>query len=142
MRFQSVTATCAAVTLGACAAWGPCAAQAASAASDYAQVARNIIPSGEPGGFPFPPGASTQAQMYNALTPLSGHVTNADLFSDFKSEAFGLGTDGPGRPEPVPFPGVTVVRDRFDVPHVSAATHDGGVWAAGWITAEDRGLLL
>ena len=37
---------------------------------------------------------------------------------------------------------MTIIRDRYDVPHVSAATHDGGVWAAGWITAEDRGLLL
>ena len=80
--------------------------------------------------------------MYNALTPLGGHVTNAALFSDFKSEAFGLGTDGPGTPEPVSFPGVTIIRDSFDVPHVSATTHAGGVWAAGWITAEDRGLLL
>ena len=48
----------------------------------------------------------------------------------------------PGRPSRCLFPGVTIVRDRFDVPHVSATTHDGGVWAAGWITAEDRGLLL
>ncbi|GAC1580310.1 MAG: penicillin acylase family protein [Candidatus Dormibacteria bacterium] len=110
--------------------------------ADYAQVARNIIPSGEPGAVPFPAGSSTQAQMYNALTPLGGHVTTAALFSDFKSEAFGLGTDGPGTREPVPFGGVTIIRDRFDVPHVSATTHDGGVWAAGWITAEDRGLLL
>ena len=105
-------------------------AQAASAPHDYAQIARNIIPSGEPGGVPFPAGSSTQAQMYNALTPLGGHVTNADLFSDFKSEAFGLGTDGPGTREPVPFGGVTIIRDRFDVPHVSATTHNGGVWAA------------
>jgi len=138
MRFQSVTAACTAVVI---LALGAGAAQAAAPA-DYAQVARNIIPSGQPGGVPFPAGASTQAQMYNALTPLSGQVTNADLFSDFKSEAFGLGTDGPGAPEPVPFAGVTIIRDRFDVPHVSAATHTGGVWAAGWITAEDRGLLL
>jgi acyl-homoserine lactone acylase PvdQ len=138
MRFTSVTAACTAVVA---LALGAGAAQAASPA-DYAQIARNIIPSGQPGAVPFPAGASTQAQMYNALTPLGGKVTNADLFSDFKSEAFGLGTDGPGTPEPVPFGGVAIVRDRFDVPHVSAATHDGGVWAAGWITAEDRGLLL
>jgi len=139
MRSRAVTAACAAaVTL----ALGAGAAQATPGSGDYAQVARNIIPSGQPGSVPIPAGASTQAQMYNALTPLSGHVTNADLFSDFKSEAFGLGTDGPGTPEPVPFPGVTIIRDRFDVPHVSASTHNGGVWAAGWITAEDRGLLL
>ena len=117
-------------------------ALAAATPRDDAQVARNIIPSGEPGAFPFPAGADTQARMYNALTPLFDHVTNADLFSDFKSEKFGLSGDGPGRIEPVPYPGVTIVRDRFDVPHVTAATHDGGVWASGWIAAEDRGLLL
>jgi hypothetical protein len=118
------------------------AAQASAAGTDYAQVARNIIPSGEPGSFPAPLGATTQAQMYNALTPLFDHVTNADLLRDFKSEQFGLGTDGPGTVEPAPFPGVTIVRDRFDVPHVTATTHAGGVWASGWIAAEDRGLLL
>lgn len=123
-------------------ALGAPAAQAASARPDYAQTARNIIPSGEPGGFPFPAGADTQARMYNALTPLAGHVTDANLLSDFKSEAFGLGTDGPATVETVPYPGVTIIRDRFHVPHVSATTHDGGVWAAGWIAAEDRGLLL
>ena len=138
MRFRSVTAACTAVVA---LALGAGVAQAASPA-DYAQIARNIIPSGQPGGFPFPTGASTQAQMYNALTPLGGKVTTADLFSDFKSEAFGLGTDGPGTTEPVSYPGVTIIRDRFDVPHVTATTHGGGVWAAGWITAEDRGLLL
>lgn len=123
-------------------ALGASMAQADPVPADYAQTARNIIPSGEPGGFPFPAGADTQAMMYNALTPLAGHVTDADLLSDFKSEAFGLGTDGPGTLETVPYPGVTIIRDRFDVPHVTATTHDGGVWAAGWIAAEDRGLLL
>ena len=34
------------------------------------------------------------------------------------------------------------MRDKYDVPHVTAKTYDGGVWAAGWIAAEDRGLLL
>jgi acyl-homoserine lactone acylase PvdQ len=117
-------------------------ALAATAPTDDAAVAYNIIPSGEPGGFPFPAGATTQAQMYNALTPLAGHVTNADVAEDFKSEMFGVGDAGPGTVEPVPYPGVTIIRDRFDVPHVTATTHDGGVWAAGWIAAEDRGLLL
>ena len=132
----------AALAAGAIVALGVVTAPAGAADVDYSQVARNIIPSGEQGSFPVPPGATTQAQMYNALTPLFDHVTNANLFSDFKSEQFGLGSDGPGTVEPVPFPGVTIVRDRFDVPHVTATTHAGGVWAAGWIAAEDRGLLL
>jgi acyl-homoserine lactone acylase PvdQ len=131
--------------LGAAAAMAlmaPAASSAAAQVKDYAQIARNIVPSGEYGSTPIPAGATSQAQMYNALTPLFDHVTNADLFTDFKSEAFGLGTDGPGTPEPVPYPGVTIIRDRFDVPHITATTHDGGVWAAGWLEAQDRLLLL
>jgi len=118
------------------------AAVAATNVRDYAQTALNIIPSGQYGGLGNPPGSATQALMYDALTPLFDHVTNAALFRDFKSERFGVPPDGPGTAEPVAYPGVTLVRDRFDVPHVTAITHNGGVWAAGWIAAEDRGLLL
>jgi acyl-homoserine lactone acylase PvdQ len=115
---------------------------APAAAQDYAATARNIIPSGQYGGFPVPPGADLQAQMYDALTPLFGNVTDADLQSDFKSEGFGVGPDGPGVPEAVPHVGVTIVRDRFDVPHITGATRDDVTWALGWVLAEDRGLLL
>jgi acyl-homoserine lactone acylase PvdQ len=132
----------AALAAAAVVALGVATAQAGAADIDYSQVARNIIPSGQQGSLPIPSDATAQAQMYNALTPLFDHVTTADVFSDFKSEQFGLGSDGPGTIEPVPFPGVTIVRDRFHVPHVTATTHAGGVWAAGWIAAEDRGLLL
>ena len=63
--------------------------------------------------------------MYDALTPLFDKVTDADLKKDFKSEKFGLGEDGPGpRPEKVPRKGVTIVRDKFNVPHVTGKTHD------------------
>ena len=34
------------------------------------------------------------------------------------------------------------MRDRFNVPHIYANTHVGGVETAGWVLAEDRGLLL
>jgi acyl-homoserine lactone acylase PvdQ len=132
----------AALAVLAVTALGASVAQASVSLKDYAQIARNIIPSGEPGSFPVPDGATTQAQMYNALTPLFDHVTNADLFTDFKSESFGVSTDGPSTIETVPYAGVTIVRDRYDVPHVTATTHDGGVWAAGWIAAQDRLLLL
>jgi acyl-homoserine lactone acylase PvdQ len=117
-------------------------AAAAAPAKDYSQTALNIIPSGQHGGAPPPPGADTQALMYDGLTPLFDHVTGADLTRYFKSEKFGISTTGPGTTESVPRPGVTIVRDSYGVPHVTANTHDGGVWAAGWIAAEDRGLLL
>ncbi len=109
-------------------------------AKDFAQTARNIIPSGQlgvPG-----PGADTQALMYDGLTPLFDQVSTADLSTYFKSERFGIDTDGPGTNESVPRPGVTITRDQFDVPHVNSTTYDGGIWAAGWLIAEDRGLLL
>jgi acyl-homoserine lactone acylase PvdQ len=117
------------------------APSASAAAKDYSQTALNIIPSGQYGSVPPPAGADTQAKMYDGLTPLFDNVTGSDLTTYYKSEKFGLDTAGPGTPEPVPYPGVTIVRDSFHVPHVNATTHDGGVWAAGWIAAEDRGLL-
>ena len=113
-----------------------------AAAKDYAQTARNIIPSGQIGTVPAPPNADMQAQLYDGLTPLFDHVTNADFNQYFKSERFGIDTDGPSTVESVPHPGVTITRDSFDVPHVHSTTYDGGIWAAGWIAAEDRGLLL
>jgi acyl-homoserine lactone acylase PvdQ len=113
---------------------------AVAVAKDRTIIARNILPSGQyqVSG----PGADAQAQMYNALTPLFDRVTSSNLFTDFKSEKLGIDTDGPTTQENVPFPGVTILRDRFNVPHVFAKTRAGGIMAAGWILAEDRGLLL
>jgi acyl-homoserine lactone acylase PvdQ len=111
-------------------------------AADYADTALNVIPSGQYGGFPVPPAGDDQALMYDGLTPLFDRVTPADLTTYFKSERFGVDTDGPSTIETVPRPGVVIERDKFNVPHVTAPTHDDGVWAAGWIAAEDRGLLL
>jgi acyl-homoserine lactone acylase PvdQ len=117
-------------------------APASAAGADFAQTARNIIPSGQYGAVPPPPGADTQAKMYDGLTPLFDQVAGSDLNKYFKSELFGVAPDGPGTQENVPRAGVTIVRDKYNVPHVNATTYAGGVWAAGWIAAEDRGLLL
>src|ERR1700733_12453399 len=101
-------------------AWAAPAALGATAPTDYSQTARNIIPSGQADpGAALLPGVlpnDTQAQMYNALTPLFNHVTNADLTTDFKSEKFGTAGQCPCSPEPVPYPGVTIIRDKYDVP--------------------------
>jgi acyl-homoserine lactone acylase PvdQ len=115
-------------------------AAAPAAAKDPTIIARNILPSGQYGAPN--PDAAVQAEMYNALTPLFNRVTSSDLFTKFKSEKLGVDTDGPATQEKVPFPGVSIYRDRFDVPHVYATNRNGGIMAAGWIVAEDRGLLL
>ena len=116
-----------------------------SAAGDQAIIARDIVPSGQYGSVPAPAGADQQARMYNALTPLFAHVTSADVNADFKPEP--VGSSVPRRqltPDPVHVPrtGVTVLRDRYDVPHVYGATRDDVTWGAGWVLAEDRNLLI
>src|SRR4051795_3534046 len=124
----------------ACAAF---ALPATASAKDYASTALNIVPSGQYGSLPIPAGADTQARMYDGLTPLFDNVQPSDLTKYFKSEAFNsIGTDGPAKTEKVPRKGVKIVRDRFNVPHVTAKSYAGGIWAAGWIVAEDRRLLL
>lgn len=117
-------------------------AAASAAARDYAGTARNIIPSGQPGGVPVPAGADEQARMYDALTPRFDQVTAADLQTDFKSAAFGTDGQCPCRTESVPRKGLSIVRDRFQVPHITGRTKDDVTWGAGWVLQEDRGLLL
>jgi acyl-homoserine lactone acylase PvdQ len=121
---------------------GAIPASAGAAAKDYASIARDIIPSGEYGDVPPPAGATTQAQMYNALTPLFNKVSPADITADFKPEPIGSAFTGPRTTEKVPHAGVTILRDSFDVPHIYGVTRDDVTWGAGWALAEDRGLLI
>jgi acyl-homoserine lactone acylase PvdQ len=115
---------------------------ASASAKDYAATALNIIPSGQFGSVPVPAGADEQAKMYDALTPLFDQVTDGDLVKDFKSERFGATDSCPCRNEAVPHPGIKIVRDRFNVPHITGRNRLDLDWAAGWVLAEDRGLLL
>lgn len=114
---------------------------AGAAAKDFASTALNIIPSGEWGDVPVPPGADSQAKLYDGLTPLFNHVTTRDLFKYFKSERLTDRGQGHLRTER-PRKGVRIVRDRFNVPHIFAKTRDLLTWAEGWVVAEDRHLLL
>ena len=83
------------VVAGAIVAVGLAVQPASAATQDFAQTARNIIPSGQYGSVPIPPGADTQAKMYDGLTPLFDHVTFDDLTQYFKSERFGSRRGGP-----------------------------------------------
>jgi acyl-homoserine lactone acylase PvdQ len=114
----------------------------AKPAKDYAATALNIVPSGQPGSVPIPKGADRQAKMYDGLTPLFDKVTSKDLSRYFKSERFGTKGQCPCKSERTPRKGVKLVRDAFDVPHITGKTVDDVTWAAGWVIAEDRGLLL
>src|SRR3954454_8715610 len=114
----------------------------AAAAKDYAGTALNIIPSGQYGSAAAPPRADEQAQMYAGLTPRYDQVTDGDLTKYFKPEALGTAGSFPCRTESVPRKGVTIVRDRFNVPHITATSRDNLTWATGWVLAQDRALLL
>src|SRR5919199_3863224 len=99
-------------------------AGATAATRDFAATALNILPSGQLGAVPPPAGADRQARMYDALTPRFDDVTSADVARDFKSERFGTSGQCTCRVERVPRRGVRIVRDRFDVPHVTAQRVD------------------
>jgi hypothetical protein len=92
----------------------------AAVAADYAATAHNIVPSGQYGGLPIDPRADDQALMYDGLTPLFDQVDDGDIEAFFKSEMFGVAPDGPATVEPVPRPGVQILRDGFNVPHIYA----------------------
>jgi acyl-homoserine lactone acylase PvdQ len=114
---------------------------ASALAKDYASTALNIVPSGQWGDLPVPANADSQAKMYDGLTPLFGNVTTKDLFKYFKSEHFGTKGQGKLRTER-PRKGVVIVRDKFNVPHITAKSHDLLVWAMGYVAGEDRHLLI
>src|SRR3954453_11620570 len=116
--------------------------RATASARDCSATARNVVPSGQWGSAPVPPGADSQAKLYDSLTPRFDQVTADDLIRSFKSEGFGVGPDGPAKAEHVPRHGVRLVRDRYDVPHIAGRTRDDVTWAMGWVLEEDRGLLL
>ena len=83
---------------------------AAFAGTDYSDTALNIIPSGQYPGIPNPPAATTQAEMYDGLTPLFDNVKPGDLTTYFKSEKLGVDNATPSTIETVPRPGVTIER--------------------------------
>lgn len=132
-----------AVALTAALAAAVVVAVAPAQARDYATTARNVIPSGQYGSVPPPPEASRQAEMYDGLTPLFDDIANGDLNRFFKSEALGgAGSDGPLTAQPSPRDGLTIQRDSFNVPHIRGETNDDVTFGAGWVTAQDRELLL
>lgn len=118
------------------------AAAAGPANEDYAAAAFDILPPGENGSVAFDVHTDDQAKLYDGLTPLGGSVTDADIKRFYKPDTFGPGTATPVKAEDVGRPGVQVVRDSFGVAHVDGKTRADVMYADGWVTAEDRGLLM
>ncbi len=83
------------------------AASPAAAQLDFSGSAFNILAPGEYGAVPTTPNSTDQGQLYDALTPLQGNVTPADLNRYYLSEKFGV--HRPGRAH-ARAPGVRVCR--------------------------------
>jgi acyl-homoserine lactone acylase PvdQ len=113
---------------------------ASAAPRDYGKLTFNILPPGQSGAVPPGPHSIDQLQLYDGLTPLRGNVSMADVRHYFKPATFK--PTGSTRTEVIPMKGIKIVRDKFDTPHITGATRAKVLFAAGWVTAEDRGLLL
>ncbi|MGZ8793384.1 MAG: penicillin acylase family protein [Gaiellaceae bacterium] len=107
---------------------------------DYAAVALNVLPPGQSGDLRFPATASDQLRLYDGLTPRGGNVRPGDLTRYFKPERFGV--SGKVVRTERPRPGLRILRDRWDVPHVYARTRADVEFGAGYATAEDRFVLM
>ena len=109
--------------VGACCVIGAIAIlpAAASARTDFAGQAFQVLAPGADGNLPTTPNSTDQAALYDALTPLRGDVTAADLKSKFLSEKFGTSgtivkTESTGRK------GLKIVRTADGIPHITGKT--------------------
>ena len=107
---------------------------------DFAAIALNVLPPGQNGSLAFNRNTRDQAQLYDCLTPLFDRVRATDLTRCFKPATLGL--VGKAVRVEKPRPGVVIERDRWGVPHITGKTAADVAYGAGWVTVEDRGLLL
>jgi acyl-homoserine lactone acylase PvdQ len=99
-----------------------------------------ILPPGNFGGLPTTDESRDQLPLYDALTPLRGNVTDADIEANFLPEDFA--PVGATREEPTGRPGTKILYDEFGVAHITGRTRADLAFGAGWVTARDRGLLI
>jgi acyl-homoserine lactone acylase PvdQ len=87
--------------------------------------------------------AASQDQLGKYANLLYGYpsLTDATLGDYFNDESFGVRPEDIVRTE-VPTAGVTIYRDRHDVPHVYGATDQTMAFGAGYAQAEDRLFLM
>ena len=103
-------------------------------------MAFSVLPPGQNGSLVFNRNTRDQARLYDCLTPLFDRVAAKDLERCFKRASLGL--VGKAARVQRPRAGVVIERDRWGVPHVTGKTAADVAFGAGWVTAEDRGLLL
>ncbi len=122
---------------------------AAYSSTDDSGGAYQILAPGAEGAVSAGPYSTDQGQLYSALTPKEGRVTQSLIESDYVSEKFFQGAPPAVCAEPrvvpcteKPKPGLEIVRDSHDIPHIFGETRADVMFGSGWAAAKDRGLLL
>lgn len=86
-----------------------------------------------------PPHFDDQLSMYADLVYNSPGLADADITKYFKEAGFTVPPDDVTRVEkPALRPGLTIVRDGFDVPHIYGDTAADVFFGTGYVTGEDR----
>jgi acyl-homoserine lactone acylase PvdQ len=115
------------------------ASSSAKKPSDYASTALDVLPPGE--GADSGPNSSDQLALYDGLTPLWNAVSPTNVHRFFKPETFGLQGKAQ-RVEDTGRKGLKIVRDKWDVAHITGKRRADVMFGSGFVTAEDRNLLM
>jgi acyl-homoserine lactone acylase PvdQ len=115
------------------------ASSSAKTPKDYASIALNVLPPGEAADSS--PNSTDQLALYDALTPLWNAVSPSNVHRFFKPETFGLQGKAQ-RVEDTGRKGLKIVRDKWDVAHITGKTRADVMFGSGYVTAEDRNLLM
>ena len=110
----------------------------ATSFEDFSGGAYQILPPGNGVGKQL----TDQRKLYERLTPRKGNVSQSLIEHDFLPEKFGVNTGGGVLKTETPIPGLEIVRDKHDIPHIYGATRGDVMYGSGWMAAESRGLLL
>jgi hypothetical protein len=112
--------------------------------------AYQILAPGEAGGVPPTVFSTDESKLYSALTPKEGNVSAGAIKKDYLSEHFEKpvatmpcmeeSTARPCLEEPKP--GVEIIRDTSDIPHIFGETRSDVMYGSGWVANKDRSLLL
>jgi acyl-homoserine lactone acylase PvdQ len=88
-----------------------------------------------------PPASDDQLHQYSDLLYGTSSLTNSKLPQYFNDESFGVKPDDVTRTE-TPGAGVTIYRDKHDVPHIYGDTNPSAAFGAGYAQAEDRLFMM
>ena len=115
------------------------ASSSAKAPKDYASIALDVLPPGEAADSSA--NSTDQLALYDALTPLWNAVSPSNVHRFFKPETFGLQGKAQ-RVEDTGRKGLKIVRDKWGVAHITGKTRADVMFGSGYVTAEDRNLLM